>query len=56
MNPQEKAGAVVETTRTRDVLSPESLGRAEALALSIAVGLAAAVAAGWFDPMMPWSG
>lgn len=47
---------VVETPRTRDVASPDSLGRAEALALSVAVALAAAVAAGWFDPMMPWSG
>jgi hypothetical protein len=56
VNPQVKAGVVVETTRTRDVLSPDSLGRPEGLALSIAVGLAAAVAAGWFDPMMPWSG
>ena len=47
---------VVEAPRARDVASPDSLGRAEAIALSVAVGLAAAVAAGWFDPMMPWSG
>ncbi len=46
----------VEPPRPLDVASPESLGRAEAIALSVAVGLAAAVAAGWFDPMMPWSG
>lgn len=42
--------------RQRDVASPDSLGRAEAIAMSLAVALAAAVAAGWFDPMMPWSG
>lgn len=45
-----------DASRPRDVASPDSLGRAEAVALSFAVGLAAAVAAGWFDPMMPWSG
>ncbi len=42
--------------RERDVLSPDSLGRPEALALTSAVLLAITVALGWFDPMLPWSG